>query len=141
MIKNCVMRGTKIKRGTCLLKWYWFYSYLLYILLRIKSLFSYGLSCFLLEIAILRGPQLTTQSPSSYGISCFLLEIAIIRGPPFTTPSPSFYGISCFLLKIDMGMVEFPPLCSKIPSQWTCFMLILNILRKFLFLCDWSTLF
>ena len=95
-LQLCVVNGTKVNMeiGICLIKWYWFYSYLFF-LWRI-----YDVSWFLLNIAIVRWPQLTTPPPSFHGISCFLLEIAIVKGPQLVTPSQPFYGLSCFLLKI-----------------------------------------
>ena len=74
----------------------------------------------------------------SNGISCFMLNITIVKGPRLTTPSPSSYGVSCFLLETVMGLAKIHPLSPKyppsiwtsfqIPSQWTCSMLIRNML-------------
>ena len=54
-------------------KWYWFYNKLFF--------YFYGMYCFLLKMAIERGPQSTTLPPLSCGISCLMLKVAIIRGP------------------------------------------------------------
>ena len=157
------MGGTKVKHGTFLLKWYWFYSYLFFlwrILLPVEDCrrkrtpidhptsSSHGVSCFLLEIAVVRGPQLTTSSPPSYGLSCFLFELtkgmekippptAKIQSPPFVKIplplSPKYHPPIAEILppiaKIAPTITKIPPPISipfQIPTHWTCSMLKLK---------------
>ena len=105
-LQTCVVGSTIVKYGTCLLEWFWFYS----------CLFFLWLILLPVEDSRRKRTSIDHPAPSSHGVSCFLLEIAIVRGPRLTTSSPTSYGLSCFLFELTKGMAKIPPPIAKIPS-------------------------